>query len=266
MTSGTGHRHAHPARPERDGLPALLRAWRARAGRQDGQRRPLTQVETATRARVSERWYRKVEAGEPIRSDPQALDRLAEVLFLSRDERVALYLHTAQLIPLPPPETGNHDRLSDLINQLPHPAFLTSETWDLLGYNDPMATWFPWVERPRANLIDWVLSPDARHQILAWDDHVGGFLAMLRLAHAARPENPRLRELLAHTLEDPACRRRWADHPEVTASRDDVTFDLRLPAHNGDTVTVLAHLLHPANQPTTRLAILTPTNGSGQSR
>lgn len=253
----------HHNRPEPRGadLPALLKAWRARAGHTRASRsRKLTQVELAHKANISDRWYRKLESGEHIRTDPDALDRLAQALHLSGDERAALYLHTAQLIPLPPPEP-DHDIAQDLRHLIdglrPHPAFLTNRAWDILRYNQRTAQWFPWITHPSANLARWLLlNRDARIQIIPWEKAAAEFLAVLRFAYAHSHNDPHFTTLLSHILDDPTCRQLWERHTNVAQSLDNLRIDLRLPTYGFQTTSVTLHLLHPADHPTSRLAIL----------
>ncbi|UWM47696.1 helix-turn-helix transcriptional regulator [Streptomyces carpaticus] len=240
-------------------LPRLLRTWRIEAGHRLGHDRALTQREVGDRCAMSERWVRKLESGAPVQYSAAVLDRLANALLLGRSERAALYLYTAQSLPVPTPDpdedTGHHLHL--LLRRQPDPAFLTNGVWNMIGYNDAMRAWFPWVGEPDANLMRWIMSPTAREQLLDWAGHARAFLNMLRFAEATHPGDTRLASLLTQALQDPYCQQIWDEHPAVIDSLDGRLFDLRLPFHNHQPIRIQAHLLHPGNRPTHRLAILT---------
>ncbi len=242
-------------------LAPLLRVWRADAGRRLGQRKALPQSVVAERAGMSERWYRKLESGEAVPQDSEDLDLLADALLLDRADRAVLYLRAARSLPVPPAESGSDSPphgLRLLLDRQIDPAFLTNGAWDILGYNNLMGGWFPWVEQRGANLVRWALSAPAREQILDWPTHARGFLSMLRFALTAHPHDARLTGLLADTLRDPYCQHVWNERPDFAESLDGHRFRLSLPSQGTEIITVLAHLLHPGTHPTHRLAVLTP--------
>ena len=169
MENGSTHVSGPSPAPDPTALPTLLKAWRARAARRLGLPRPLTQRHIAQQVGVSERWFRKLEAGENVRTNRDTLDRLADALLLDNDARAILYLHTLRLLPVPQ-QTGDGQTatkaLDLLLTRLDHaatPAFLTDQAWDVLAHNATMAGWFPWFENPKVNLARWLLTdPTAR--------------------------------------------------------------------------------------------------------
>jgi transcriptional regulator with XRE-family HTH domain len=244
------------------GLPPLLRAWRSEAGRHRGLGRPLTQRELVDEADVSERWYRKLESGKPVHPDPVRLGRVATTLQLDRSQTATLHLYAARHLPALSPDLGDaatSQTLGELLEDLlPFPAWISTATWDILGYNASAAAWFPWMHEPGANLVRWFcLSPEARTQILDWPEQTAGFLGLLRYARAQHPEDPHITALISEVLSDPDCHRIWTDRPQVTASRSGIRFSLMLPHHNFERVDVHAYILHPADNPTHRLAFIT---------
>ncbi|WP_330458645.1 helix-turn-helix transcriptional regulator [Streptomyces sp. NBC_00820] len=243
------------------GLAVLLRAWRARAGHRLGLGKPLPQVEVAAEVGMSERWYRDLERGATPRLDARTLTALANALRLCADERATLFLYAAGGEPFPavsPLDGVDLTPLRRLLDLQPtQPAYLTDNAWNVLGHNEAMAEWFPWVQIPGANLIRWALTaPEAREQLADWPRHGRAYLAMLRYAMAQYPGNPQLTELLRTALADPACRLIWDNGPVVIANRDGHTFRLRIPRFAPHSVDVVAQVLNPLGYPGLRLTFL----------
>ncbi|MFG2289124.1 helix-turn-helix transcriptional regulator [Streptomyces sp. NPDC048595] len=265
--SALTHEESAPSRPRAAlEIPGLLRAWRAAAGRKLGRGKPLTQAEVAAELGVSVRWYRDVERGGPGRLSPATADRLAEVLLLGPDERMALRRFVAGGSPptrasgaLP---TGSLQALLDM--QMPYPAYCTDGVWDLVACNQAMKEWFPWVHEPRANLLRWALaSPEAREQFVHWSEHATTYLAQLRFALAAMPGNAELSALRDELLRNPQCRRLWEEEPRVVAYGDGHRYALRLPRFGRRQISVVSHVLVPAYHQDLRFVVLACAEGGG---
>ncbi|WP_149184480.1 helix-turn-helix transcriptional regulator [Streptomyces sp. TRM49041] len=252
----------HPA--VGSGTPGLLRTWRAQAGRRLGLGKALTQADAAKRMGVSERWYRDMERGAEVRLTPQLLERLSEVLVLDQDEQMAL-----RHIAFGSASSGFEDDLSgfeslrELLElQLPHPAYLSDSQWDIVGANETMAEWFPWVRQPGANLLRWVLTTDqAREQLLDWVEHAKQYLSLLRFAQARNPRNHTLARLADEVLSDPDCRRLHDEDPKVVAYRDGHHFRLRLPRFGDEVLQVVSRVLIPSYRQDSRFVVITRTDG-----
>ncbi|WP_165989814.1 helix-turn-helix transcriptional regulator [Streptomyces sp. YIM 98790] len=186
------------------GLPPLMRAWRAAAGQRMGLGKPLPQKQLADRVDVSVRWIRNLESGLPVRPTPEVLERLADVLGLDRSQRATLYLYTSRIMPLVTEVEDPAARaLRILLDTLmPHPATITSSTWDILGYNAAAADWFPWVQESDANVMRWfLLDSEARDQLSDWHRHASDMIGMLRVSHAQNPDDPEFAALLEEVTE-----------------------------------------------------------------
>ncbi|MFG3310203.1 helix-turn-helix transcriptional regulator [Streptomyces wuyuanensis] len=244
------------------GLAVLLRSWRARAGQRLGLGSPLPQVEVASELGMSERWYRELERGSIPRLDPRVLSRLADVLRLDADERAALYFHAFGGTPYATPSHAGRPAdlpaLRQLVDrQMPRPAYVTDTRWDIVTYNSAMAEWFPWVLAQDANLIRWALtSPEAREQLVDWSRHAYIYLAMVRFAVAERPDDSGVSALLHEILQDPACRRLWAERTCIVGNRDGHRFRLRLPHVAPAVIEVVTQVLLPAGHPGLRFVVL----------
>ncbi|MEV7519286.1 XRE family transcriptional regulator [Streptomyces sp. NPDC091371] len=215
---------------------------------------------------VSERWYRSLESGDSVSLSSDILSRLSEVLVLGPDERMVLYsraLAGAAGIALAD-ETGETESQLALLRlvtaQTLFPAYLTDGSWNMLGYNTLMATWFPWVREPAANLMRWALTdPSAREEMLDWQEHAEVYLAMLRFALAtSSARKASLERLLEGVLADPECRRLWEQGPKVVAFRQGHRYRLNLPHVSPEQITVTSQVLLPAYQHGIRCVMLLP--------
>lgn len=138
--------------PESAGLPSRIRR------RVQGLRRE----EVAELANISSSWYTWLEQGRPIRVSVETLERLADALQLTRDEREQLFV----LAEAPPPREGRSGfeefapQLRPLLEKFePWPAFVVCSRWDVVDWNQGAAKIFgdfaglPWRER---NIL-WLL-------------------------------------------------------------------------------------------------------------
>ncbi|WP_055564857.1 helix-turn-helix domain-containing protein [Streptomyces atriruber] len=251
-------------------LPDLLRAWRATAGKKLQRGKPLPQKEVAERMEVSERWYRNLESDARVPLTPDALTRLSAALALGPDERLALYgnvhAHADPAVPDPHDDGEPRCALAELLaTQEQFPAYLVDRSWDILDHTGTMATWFPWVLEPGANLLRWVLtSAEAREQLTDWPAHAAVYLAQLRFALVtSRGEGP-LAALLDEVLDDHECRSLWGQDLNVIAYRQGHRFRLRLPHVSAEEITVTSQVLLPAYRQELRYVLLLPTNASAR--
>ncbi|MCY1654313.1 helix-turn-helix domain-containing protein [Streptomyces sp. SL294] len=266
--------------PVGESLPELLRAWRRRANprripglvstgrRGDG----LTQRDVARLTGVSERWYRELERGNEAQYSSDFLDRISSVLGLSPAERRALYLRA---VGRPPalavvPEAGGAAEVDEFLlqrfldGQTPNPAFATDLAWNVIGYNGPLVDWFPWVTY-RANQMKWaLLDPEAREQLVNWeDDWARPFLGQIRYERAHHPENKALRQLERDILmESPAAREMWELREMAEHSHGDFRR-LRLPYHQGREVAIRIVALRPMRSDHLRVVVLMEVDEGG---
>ncbi|MFE2226096.1 helix-turn-helix transcriptional regulator [Streptomyces kronopolitis] len=250
-------------RPGSGAFSQLLRAWRAEAGIKSRHGKALPQKEVASRMGVSERWYRSLESGTPISLSHETLIRLADALELGPHERAALFWNALSEITDEGELEGCEVRLARLkefvAGQSQFPAYLVDQAWDIIGYNEKMANWFPWVRKNDANLMRWVLeSPEAREQLVDWPMQATLYLAQLRFALVAHPDDSTLNELLAAALCDPECRELWDSGPRIIAFRQGGEFRLSLPAVSASTLTVTSQVFLPAFCPDVRFVALMP--------
>ncbi|MFF2506292.1 helix-turn-helix transcriptional regulator [Streptomyces sp. NPDC058067] len=241
------------------GFGALLRRWRRDAR--------VTQPRAAKALGISERTYRKIEKGAtPPRFTPAQYESLATLLGLDRDGRHALLLYNIGSNLIPPRGAGQPElqkALRLLIDrQMPSPAYLCDQHWNILGFNTAMAECWPWVMEPGANLILWaLLSPEARTQYQDWDMHASAYVKMLKFAEATRRDDPELRELIEKVKKDPDVRHVWETENDMGETRDGHVFRMNVPALDWETVEVVSHVLYPASMPECRFVVITWVEG-----
>jgi transcriptional regulator with XRE-family HTH domain len=242
------------------GLAGLLRAWRIAAGAQLGLGKALSQAEVAVGAGMSERWYRELERGATPRLGRGTIERLAEALLLGEEERLTLYYYTLGSAPLakssPLGDSPGHTALQMLLQQqMPRPAYLSDAAWNIVGYNQAMADWFPWVREPGANLIRWaLLAEEARTQLVGWDGHSRVYLAMIRQALARLPKDLALNALLQEVRQDPVIESYWQEGPMVVSHRDGHRFRLDIPRFDSE-IDIVCQVLVPASYPDLRFVV-----------
>ncbi|MFE0464712.1 helix-turn-helix domain-containing protein [Kitasatospora sp. NPDC058965] len=247
-------------------LCQLLRVWRADAGVKLRREKALPQKEVAARIGVSERWYRGLESGDPVSLSSDILGRISQVLALGPDERMVLYSRAIDGAGLAlADEDGEAEGQLALLQlvtaQTQFPAYLTDGSWNILGYNALMAQWFPWVLEPGANLMRWALAdPQARDQLMDWQEHAEVYLAMLRFAvTTGSPGQEAIGALLQDLLRDPDCRRIWARESKFVAFRQGHRYRLRLPHVSSEQITVTSRVLLPAYHHRLRCVMLLPS-------
>ncbi|MFE0680616.1 helix-turn-helix transcriptional regulator [Streptomyces sp. NPDC058961] len=246
------------------GFSALLRRWRRDAR--------VTQIRAGKALGMGERTYRKIERGAvPPRFTTAQCESLAELLRLDRDERHALLLYNGGSTLVAPPGVGQHElqkALRLLIDrQMPSPAYLCDQHWNIIGFNSAMAEWWPWVMEPGANLIVWALtSPEARAQYQDWDKHASAYVKILKFAEATRRNDPELRELIEKVQKDPDVRHIWETEHDMGETRDGHTFRMNIPTLDWETVEVVSHVLYPASMPECRFVVITWVEGGEEER
>ncbi|MEU1931418.1 helix-turn-helix domain-containing protein [Streptomyces sp. NPDC019826] len=255
-----------------ESLPELLQSWRRRVnpdeipGLTSPSRRAkgLTQRDVARLTGVSERWYGSLERGMEAKYSADFLDRLSSVLGLSRAERDALYLMAVGHPPVVAavPEADAAAEMDEVLQrfldgQAPDPAFVTDLAWNVIGYNEPLLDWFPWAAH-QANQMRWAfLSPEAREQLVNWEqDWARSYLGQIRYERARHPGHEALQQLERDILtSSPAARQMW-DRREVVEHADGALRRLRLPHHRDREVGVRIMALRPMRSDRLRVIVL----------
>ncbi|MGG7569239.1 helix-turn-helix transcriptional regulator [Streptomyces sirii] len=243
------------------GLAGLLRAWRAVASERLGQQ--ITQQDVADACARSVRWYRDLESGATTRLSREQCEAIGKLFTLGRDELQALLLYSmggaVAAVPAPAFDTPTRRAVQALLDQQPNPTWLLDSKWNIVGYNDPMKTWCPWVMDPGANLMRWsLLSDEAKTVFVDWNKHALEWLAMLRFSVLQHPQDAEIGALVAEIINgDAHLRRLWEERCDVTEAREAFYYRVSLPAHNFEIVELESQTLFPAALPDCRMVIMT---------
>jgi len=271
MTPGPP-RAATPTPETSEELARLVRCWRERLnpdeipGLQAGTRRRrkrVSQEQAAALVGYSVGWLSSLERGEAQNYSVDFLDRVAYTLRLSPDERTLLFLLATGHEPPPVLSRISAMEATEVVRKLldaqPWPAYISDEAWDLVGYNQHMKTWFPWVAGHENNIMRWVFTyPEARQQLHRWDTDWGPqMLAQMRFAHARIPGNDRLTEVITEILDLNQDARRLWDDPTTYIHPDGDHRSLYLPFHRKvQPIELIA--LEPMRAPGSRIMMLIP--------
>lgn len=167
---------------ERKELGGFLKACRARVdpttlGLPAGRRRTpgLKREEVALAIGVSVSWYTWIEQGREVRASPEVLERLAQVLRMSDDERAYAFALSGYGVPLESPDESVTDGLRQLVAAMqPIPAYVRNTRFDILAWNPAIAELFvdysQLAPHERNTLRLMFLYPPYRTLILNWEN------------------------------------------------------------------------------------------------
>jgi transcriptional regulator with XRE-family HTH domain len=221
---------------------ALLSTDRVGLATGGGARRVpgLRREEVAVLAGISADYYMRLEQGRERHPSAQVLDALARALRLDDDAR--RHLHQIAGAAVPQAGRAASTRVDPLLQRLVdgwrEPALVYNRAFDLLAANPVAELLFdghgalaelpgsaaPDVcgcsdEGPRLaplarNLVHEVfLDARARELYVDWADVADSTVGTFRLLHGEAPDDPRVRQVVAHLLErSPEFRVRWERH------------------------------------------------------
>lgn len=221
------------------------------------------------RAGVSTTWYTWLEQGRDIKPGPELLDAVCRTLQCDDDER--RYVRWLAQCPVfepyersSPPDPSLIDLLNDL---LPNPACLTTESYDLLAWNDAYATVLADPEKyppERRNVILLgFLAPEVRRRTVGWSNAAKAGIAFARVEAAKHPDNERFREMIALLREESdEFRAAW----ELQEVRQQPHLEHVL-AHEqvGEVRLQIMQLTLSSAQPT-HVIVFQPSNGESRAR
>jgi transcriptional regulator with XRE-family HTH domain len=206
--------------PEAAGLP------RGRRRRTPGLRRE----EVAALAGVGVTWYTWLEQGRSIQPSAQVLGAIAATLRLDGTERAHLFTLAGVADPDPsvPEEPVGRAVLAMLEALTPNPAYVLSERWDVLAWNEGATALlldFGAVPPARRNILRLIFThPELRSRLPDWDLDAGRHVGMFRAAMAQHAGEPDWQRLLADLrAESPEFAAIWERHdlarPETRIKR-----------------------------------------------
>lgn len=187
----------------------------------------LRREEVAQRADISVTWYTWLEQGRGRHPSTDLLERVSDALQLSALERDHMFLLAQKRLPhlrYSPPEPISY-RLQKVLDALdPHPAYVKTAIWDVLGWNRAAAillTDYAEVPAERRNILRILFcDPRARVKLPDWEGDARFAVAAFR-SDATRAGALAAMKLLVDELR--------GESPEF----DDIWRDNDLHAHEG---------------------------------
>ena len=174
----------------------FLRSRRARllpdgaegATRQRRRTPGLKREEVAQRAGISAEWYVKLEQGRAVSPSVDTVDALGRALQLDAVELAHLRALAGSGGRQPFRREGVPDTLRRLVQNLPEPAYLTGQRWDVLAWNDAAAALlvdFGRLAPEDRNILHWMFTDPAARSLFGetWADEARRMVALFRPAH-----------------------------------------------------------------------------------
>lgn len=208
-------------------LGAFLKARRGLVAPEDvgltgfGPRRVpgLRREEMAELLGISVTWYTWLEQGRDIRASAEVLQSLAAVLAL--DDVNRRFLYQLADAPLPPrPAPGDlHPLLPWLDVLLPAPAYVVTQSQDLVAWNASFVRLFTDPERlePSRRNVLWILLmvPELRTRLVDWEVLAVDVIGRFRGAQSLDLKNPRYAEVASDLTGSSELFRRWWERYDV---------------------------------------------------
>lgn len=197
----------------------------------------LRREEVAQLSGISPTWYTWIEQGREVNVSADALDRLAEVLKLSRSERDYLF----EMADRRDPKASHRDEqdvapaeIISMLDDIAMPAYVMGRYWDMLGWNPLAARLFAgWLDQkrpedgPAPNLLRFVFQlPQARELVVDWELRARRIVAEFRADCRGRLEEPALQRLVAElTQTSPEFARFWQQHDVLERQGGERSFN-----------------------------------------
>lgn len=227
--------------------------------------RGLRREEVAQLSGISPTWYAWIEQGREVNVSADVLDRLCEVLKLSRSERDYLFEMAGRRDPrgAEVEEDSAPQTLVTMIADIRIPAYIMGRTWDFLAWNKPAEELFSgWLDQSRAandvlpNLLRYVfLNMDARQFVVNWEVRARRLVAEFRADCRGRLEEPALQRLVLDLSQNSTeFERYWKQHDVLERQGGQRTFN----HPKRGLISYQQITLRPVEQEQLKLVLLTP--------
>ncbi|MFF5109883.1 helix-turn-helix domain-containing protein [Streptosporangium sp. NPDC000509] len=174
---------------------------------EDGRRRVpgLRREEVAMLARISVDYYLRLEQGRERRPSSQVLDALSDALLLDDDGRLHLY-RIGGMTPSPRHQ-GSIEHADPQLLALAEqwdrtPALILGRAYDVLAANTLGRAVFDHLQPGTNLLLAIFLDPALRSFYADWETAAANVVAGFRFLEGARPDDPRIREVLRTATEN----------------------------------------------------------------
>ncbi|MEU6416000.1 MmyB family transcriptional regulator [Streptomyces spiralis] len=230
----------------------------------------ITQEETARLAGVSRRWYNALESGRPANYSDGFLQAVRRILDLNSDEWDIVYRVTRGRAPAEAPVSPLTALVPDTVRDLVEHSqtwalYLSDHRWDVLAYNAKTLEVFPWMMYG-LNVMEWALTwPEARTQLIGWQDEWAlPMIAQLRV-HAEQYHNDhRLQAVISSVRSDPTARKLWdaPNLPSMTHPASHRPRRLYMRGKGGKEFAVRLLAFTPTELPSCRLMAIKPADSA----
>ena len=186
----------------------------------------LRREEVAQLANIGSSWYIWLEQGRDVHPSAQVLERLAQTLRLTVNERRHLFLLAGQA--LPPLSSPEEERVSQALQQVlddlnPTPAYVMGRRLDYLAWNKAAGALFAISGTASAyerNLLWRLFTSPTMRKWKHWEQIARGTLAEFRAASARYPGDSWFEELIEELkrISPEFCR--WWPHHDAPDSLD----------------------------------------------
>jgi len=228
----------------------------------------LRREEVAQLAGISPTWYTWIEQGREVNVSAEALDRLAQVMKLSRSERDYLFDIAGRRDPKAShtDEDSVPEALVAMLADIHIPAYIMGRYWDVLAWNDAASALFVgWLDRKQLkgalppNLLRFVFQqPEAQRFVDNWEVRARRLTAEFRADCRSRLDEPGVQQLVTELEQSsPEFARFWQQHDVLERQGGQRTFNHpKLGLINFQQVT-----LRPVEQDQLKLVLLKPGAG-----
>jgi transcriptional regulator with XRE-family HTH domain len=228
----------------------------------------LRREEVAQLAGISPTWYTWIEQGREVNVSADALDRLAQVMKLSRSERDYLFDIAGRRDPKAAhtEEDSVPEALVAMLTDIHIPAYIMGRYWDVLAWNIAASELFVgWLDSksrskavPLPNLLRFVFQmPEARHFVENWEVRARRLVAEFRADSRSRLDEPGVQQLVTELEQSsPEFTRFWQQHDVLERQGGQRTFNHpKLGLIDFQQVT-----LRPVEQEQLKLVLLKPSS------
>lgn len=152
----------------------------------------LKREEVAQRAGISAEWYVKLEQGRAVSPSAETVEALGRALQLNQVELAHLRSLAVAGGRQPFRREEAPDALRHIVANLPEPAYLTGQRWDVLAWNDAATTLFGDFGRlalEDRNILHWMFTDPASRTLFGetWAQEARRMVSLFRSTHDLFP-------------------------------------------------------------------------------
>ncbi|MBW4330093.1 helix-turn-helix transcriptional regulator [Stakelama sp. CBK3Z-3] len=178
----------------------------------------LKREEVAQRAGISVEWYVKLEQGRAVTPSRETVEALGDALRLDRIERAHLHSLAVAGGRQPFRREEAPDILRAIVSDMPGPAYITGQRFDILAWNDATTALFGdfgRIAHDDRNVMHWMLTDPAAKKVFgqSWPDEAHRIVSLFRASYDLWPGDPTFIALVDQVRERcPEFEGWWTEH------------------------------------------------------